>query len=113
MTTTLGEYVQLEQEQLAPATVGRVEAAPAQFIGFADFTAQGKFIKPLTTPPGIVGPGSQVMVSITEIDGSNTPFMGNAFMQVFNIVPQSNLIRVACQLFWGDPLRVRLNVVIF
>ena len=56
---------------------------------------------------------SQVSVSICEVDGNGTPFLGLATMQVLNVVPQQDgTITVKYNVDWGSPIRVVFNFII-
>ncbi len=89
-------------------------AAPSStFWGMADFVVNHGFARTLVFPAGvIVRHDSQIAVSITELDGNGTPFLGLAIMDVDNVVPQDGRVTVRGDVHWDSPLRVRLNFVI-
>lgn len=56
---------------------------------------------------------SQVSVTMTEIDNNGTPFLGDAKMQVYNVVPQQDgTITVRFNVDWSEQLRVQFNFII-
>jgi hypothetical protein len=56
---------------------------------------------------------SQVSVSMTELDNNDTPFLGAATMQVYNVVPQDDgTITVKFNVDWHARLRVQFNFII-
>jgi len=61
----------------------------------------------------ILNAQSQIVGSITELDAGGVPIIGNATVQVFNIVPlDDSTAWVRAQVAWDHPLRVRLNFII-
>jgi hypothetical protein len=72
----------------------------------------GKFIQPVSFLPGVVSENSRVCASITEVDANRNPFMGAAFMQVYNVVPRKELIVVPVHIFWDRALPFRLSFLI-
>jgi hypothetical protein len=61
----------------------------------------------------IVNADSQVSVSITEINQGNVPFLAEADMVIWNVVPKEDgTISVRGNVDWGSPLRCRLNFII-
>jgi hypothetical protein len=63
--------------------------------------------------PAQVFANSQVSVTMTEVDNNNTPFLGNAKMQVFNVVPQQDgTITVRYNVDWDSNLRILFNFII-
>jgi hypothetical protein len=61
----------------------------------------------------IVNADSQVSVSITEINQDNVPFLAEANMVIWNVVPREDgTISVRGNVDWGSPLRCRLNFII-
>ena len=61
--------------------------------------------------PG-TGPLSVVVASICEITGGpgGTPFQGAASMEVHNVVPERNAVRVRGFIGFDSNLRARLNI---
>jgi hypothetical protein len=56
---------------------------------------------------------SQVSVTMTEVDNNNTPFLGPASMQVFNVVPLADgTINVRFNVGWSESIRVLFNFII-
>jgi hypothetical protein len=56
---------------------------------------------------------SQVSVTMTELDNNDTPFLGDATMQVYNVVPQDDgTITVKFNVAWHERLRVQFNFII-
>jgi hypothetical protein len=111
-----------EKLEAARATEERQERAftssgipSSSFWAFHDFTAAGRFLQhiPLTNPSVIVNNASQIAVSITELDSSGRPFIGDAVMEVFNVAPNDdNTLVVRGHVHFDHALSVRLNMVI-
>jgi hypothetical protein len=101
-----------EEVEAALDTAAAGAEATAVLPVFADFTGRGRIRLTVNASPNIVIPTSQVMGSITELNPSNTPFLGLAPMEIFNIVPESGRIIVLCHVHWEHPLRTRINFLI-
>jgi hypothetical protein len=63
-------------------------------------------------PPVVVRPDSQVAVSITELNRDGDPFLAEARMGIWNVVPGDGTITVRGNIDWPSPLRCRLNLII-
>jgi hypothetical protein len=90
-------------------------APSSTFWAFHDFSASGRFLQhiPVENPAVIVNSVSQIAVSITELDSSGRPFIGDAAMEVFNVAPNDdNTLIVRGHVHWDRALQVRLNLVI-
>jgi hypothetical protein len=58
-----------------------------------------------------VKPGNNAVGALTEVDGSDNPFQGDATMKVYNVVPMNNRFVVRGEVDWDSPLRIRVTVV--
>jgi len=55
----------------------------------------------------------QIAVSITELDSSGQPMIGDAVMHVYNVAPNNDsTLFVRGEVQWGSPLPLRLNILI-
>lgn len=64
-------------------------------------------------PNATVRADSQVSVSLTEIDSSNTPILGSATTQVMNVVPHDDgTMTVRYHVGWNSNIRVLFNFII-
>jgi len=83
---------------------------PRSIARFGDFRQHQGFDSSWNVPG--CTPTSVVMVSICEIGligGQVTPFQGAASMQVHNVVPGNNNVRVRGFIGWDTDLDVRLS----
>lgn len=81
---------------------------------YYDFDTRGRFKATAFPGRSRVNRDSQVAVSITQLDGSDIPFLGSAVMQVYNVVPgDDGKVIVLGDVHWSSSLRVRLNFIIF
>ncbi len=68
--------------------------------------------------PG-VRPNSVVMVSLTEMRRSteagpiDTPFLGDATMKVYNVVPGTDRVTIHGEIDWGSDLDFQISVATF
>ena len=64
-------------------------------------------------PNTVVNMQSQVAVSMAELDADGNPFLGDARLAVYNVVPTAdgNVI-VRFDISWDSPLTVLLNFII-
>ncbi|GAA2903084.1 hypothetical protein GCM10010472_71640 [Pseudonocardia halophobica] len=113
MSTTIpDETTAVETEQLA----GPDAVAPA--AGFiATIRKHGVFTQ-LFNVAG-VNKGSAVCVSLSEITAStpggalDTPFLGDAAMKVYNVVPlDGGQVRLRGEVAWGVDLNVRVMFIV-
>lgn len=64
-------------------------------------------------PNATVRADSRVSVSLTEIDSSGTPILGNATTQVMNVVPHDDgTMTVRYHVGWNSNIRVLFNFII-
>lgn len=60
--------------------------------------------------PG-VNPGTPAVASLCEVDDRDRPFMGDAGMKVYSVVPLEGRIEVRGEVDWTYMLRLRLTVI--
>ena len=74
-----------------------------------DFTDHHGF-EQVVEAPG-TGPLSVVLVSICELTvPGDTPFQGQASMQVHNVTPENGTVRVRGYIDWDSNIKARLQV---
>ena len=61
---------------------------------------------------GAITPSSVVLVSLTEVDSRGNPFIGDATMKVYNVVPGNGIVRFRGEIDWDRDLNVRANIFI-
>ena len=88
-------------------------AASSTFWGLHTFTGRGVNAVIFGLPGTQINRLSQIAVSMTELSSGNVPFLGDATLAVYNVVPRDdgNVI-VKFDISWGSPLTVQLNFVI-
>ena len=62
--------------------------------------------------PGALTPQSVVMVSLTELDSSGNPILGDATMKVYNVVPRDGVVLIRGEVDWDSDLTIRANIFI-
>jgi hypothetical protein len=62
------------------------------------------------TAPGC-HPGRNAVASICEINPDGVPFMGNAGMKIYNVMPGNNVVWVRGEVDWDEPINVRVSVM--
>jgi hypothetical protein len=84
------------------------------FWGMQTISAKGEFQANFHFDDSvIVHADSQVSVSITEVNQDNVPFLAEADMVIWNVVPKDDgTISVRGNVDWRSPLRCRLNFII-
>jgi hypothetical protein len=84
------------------------------FWGIKTISTKGEFQANFDfDDPVIVDAKSQVSVSITEVNQDDVPFLAEADMVIWNVVPRGDgTISVRGKVDWGSPLRCRLNFII-
>jgi hypothetical protein len=65
-----------------------------------------------TSLSGAITPNSVVMASVTEIDSNRSPFLGNATMKVYNVVPREGAVDIRGEIDSDDDLNVRVSILI-
>jgi hypothetical protein len=61
---------------------------------------------------GALNPNSVVMVSLTELDSSGNPILGDATMKVYNVVPKDEVVLIRGEVDWDEDLTIRANIFI-
>lgn len=83
------------------------------FWHFEDFVFHGEFFHTIRLPMAQVNAFSQIAVSICERDADGNPSIGDAKMEVHNVVPFGDgRIVVRGDIHWSTNLPVRLNYII-
>jgi hypothetical protein len=84
------------------------------FWGMQTISAKGEFQANFHFDDSvIVHADSQVSVSITEVNRDDVPFLAEADMVIWNVVPKDDgTISVRGNVDWRSPLRCRLNFII-
>ncbi|MFD4630920.1 hypothetical protein ACFVYR_09020 [Streptomyces sp. NPDC058284] len=83
-----------------------VSASGAWWTAF--FRASRIFNKRIDIP---VVPGSLLFVSLTECSpGSNTPFLGDATVHTYNVVPFNGYMMLRGEVDWDEDLLLRASV---
>ena len=83
------------------------------FWCFQDFRARDRFEVVIGFDgPVIVDPLSQVVGSLTELSPQGVPMLGDADMEVLNIVPSDGTVTVRGRVHHMRDLPVRLNLII-
>ena len=84
--------------------------ASAGFIGY--FRAHRIFNWRFTGLTGI-GSKSAVAVSLTEVDGNQFPFSGEATMKVYNVIPDNaQEVFVRGEVDWDEDINIRASFVV-
>jgi hypothetical protein len=98
---------------IAPKAIGTTNVS-SMFWGMHVLLARGTNAWNFGFPaPVQVFANSQVSVTMTEVDNNDTPFLGAAPMQVFNVVPQQDgTVTVLFNVGWSESLRVLFNFII-
>ena len=60
--------------------------------------------------PGLT-PRHRVFASITEVGAQDVPWLGDARMSVYNVVPQHDYVVVWVDVAWDNPLRVFIDLL--
>jgi hypothetical protein len=84
------------------------------FRSIKTISAKGEFQRNFGfDDPVIVNAKSQVSVSITEVNQDDVPFLAEADMVIWNVVPKDDgTISVRGKVDWHSSLRCRLNFII-
>lgn len=68
---------------------------------------------PLPSSFGVTSLRSNILVAATQLDGTGAPFIGDASIQVLNIAPADNGVKVLVNVLWNSPIEIRLAFVIW
>jgi hypothetical protein len=66
-----------------------------------------KFVK----VPGMT-PGHHAVASLTEVGDGDVPFLGDATMKVYNVVPHYGSVEVRGEVDWDNDIRIRITVMV-
>ncbi|MDJ1136816.1 hypothetical protein [Streptomyces iconiensis] len=62
---------------------------------------------------GQISVNTNVYVSLCEVNRTNnSPFLGNASMKVYNVVPYNGFADVRGEVDWDEDIRIRLSIYI-
>jgi hypothetical protein len=62
---------------------------------------------------GVTSLNSNILVAATQIDGTGAPFIGDASIQILNVAPFQNAVKVLVNVLWNSPIEFRLAFVIW
>jgi hypothetical protein len=62
---------------------------------------------------GVTSLNSNILVAATQLDGTGSPFIGDASIQILNIAPADNGVKVLVNVQWNSPIEIRLAFVIW
>ncbi len=68
---------------------------------------------PLPASFGVTALHSNILVAATQLDGTGSPFIGGVSIQVMNIAPADNGVKVQVNVLWDSPIEIRLAFVIW
>jgi hypothetical protein len=77
-----------------------------------DFRAHRIFNIGADLPGRGITPRSVVLVSLTEIDSNGNPFLGDATMKIYNVVPRDGSLTIRGEIDWDSDLNIRANIFI-
>ncbi|MCY7335287.1 MAG: hypothetical protein LH613_03585 [Chamaesiphon sp.] len=58
-----------------------------------------------------VTPGNSAVASLTEVNSNGIPFIGDATMKVYNVVPLNNRFVVRGEVDWEPAISIRITVI--
>jgi hypothetical protein len=66
-------------------------------------------------PPewGVTAQKSNILVAATQLDGTGSPFIGDASIEILNIAPAENGVKVNVNVLWNSPILFRLAFVVW
>jgi hypothetical protein len=56
---------------------------------------------------------SNILAAATQRDGTGSPFIGDASIEILNIAPFENGVKVRVNVLWNSPIEFRLAFVIW
>jgi hypothetical protein len=62
---------------------------------------------------GVTPLNSNILVAASQIDGTGSPFIGDASIQILNVAPFENGVKVRVNVLWNSPIQFRLAFVIW
>jgi hypothetical protein len=62
---------------------------------------------------GVTPLSSNILVAASQIDGTGSPFIGDASIEILNIAPFENGVKVRVNVLWNSPIQFRLAFVIW
>jgi hypothetical protein len=106
-TSTSGASPETMQE----VKINAVESGPGIITrgeGFIIGVGHGR-INMRGTAPGLgISAGSNMVASITEVDGNDVPFAGLADTKVYNVAPFQDGAVIRVDLVWGSDIRYKI-----
>jgi len=79
--------------------------AAAKLITYAH-----RIFKSSIEAPGVT-PKHRVVASLTEVNDGDVPFLGDATMKVYNVVPHDGWVEVRGEVDWDSDIRIRISVI--
>ncbi|MDR3702029.1 MAG: hypothetical protein P4L56_20440 [Candidatus Sulfopaludibacter sp.] len=62
---------------------------------------------------GVLPLRSNILAAATELDGTGAPFIGGAAIQVLDIAPFQDAVKVRVNVLFNSPVTFRLSLVIW
>jgi hypothetical protein len=62
---------------------------------------------------GVTPLNSNILVAATQLDGTGAPFIGDASIEILNVAPFENAVKVRVNVLWNSPIEFRLAFVIW
>lgn len=67
------------------------------------------FNEPIAVPG--MRPWYSAVAALTEVNANDGPFLGDATMKVYNVVPHDDMVEVRGEIDWDSNIRVRITVI--
>ncbi|WP_156457001.1 hypothetical protein [Bradyrhizobium sp. CCH5-F6] len=110
MTTYSGTSL-APPEEMQEATIQTAKSAEEIITrgeGFITGVGRGRInVRGNATGLGISS-GSNMVASVTEVDGNNVPFVGLADCKVYNVAPFQDGAVIRIDLVWGSDIRYKI-----
>ena len=62
---------------------------------------------------GITPLHSNILVAATQLDGTGSPFIGDASIEILNVAAFESAVKVRVNVLWNSPMEFRLAFVIW
>jgi hypothetical protein len=62
---------------------------------------------------GVTAQESNILAAATQLDGTGSPFTGDASIEILNIAPAENGAKVNVNVLWNSPILFRLALVVW
>jgi hypothetical protein len=99
-------------EKMQEVKINAVTSGPEGIIsrgeGFVIGVGRGR-INMRATAPGLgISAGSNMVASVTEVDGNDVPFLGLADTKVYNVAPFQDGAFIRVDMVWGSDFRYKI-----